>query len=94
MTAITQRELRNDSGEVLRRVEAGEEFTVTRRGVPVADLVPHRPPAAAPSRFVPADMVATALADLPPWGSMAFVNEQRELDSLVDDDLNDPWTKG
>ena len=37
---ISQRELRNDSGAVLRRVEAGEVLEVTRRGVPVARLVP------------------------------------------------------
>lgn len=37
---ISQREMRNDSGAVLRRVEAGEVLEVTRRGVPVARLVP------------------------------------------------------
>ncbi|CAM2756385.1 type II toxin-antitoxin system Phd/YefM family antitoxin [Actinomyces slackii] len=38
MARISQRELRNDSAAVLRRVEAGEEMTVTRRGIPVARL--------------------------------------------------------
>ena len=38
---IGQRELRNDSGAIMRRVEQGESFTVTRNGRPVADLVPH-----------------------------------------------------
>ncbi|HME48464.1 type II toxin-antitoxin system prevent-host-death family antitoxin, partial [Mycobacterium sp.] len=38
---ISQRELRNDSGAIMCRVEQGECFTVTRNGVPVADLVPH-----------------------------------------------------
>jgi len=28
--------------EILRRVEAGERFTITNRGKPVADLVPSR----------------------------------------------------
>jgi prevent-host-death family protein len=28
--------------EILRRVEAGESFTITNRGKPVADLVPSR----------------------------------------------------
>ena len=37
---ISQRELRNDNAEVVRAVEAGESFVVTRRGVPVARLVP------------------------------------------------------
>ncbi|TWF82469.1 prevent-host-death family protein [Pseudonocardia hierapolitana] len=38
---IAQRQLRNDSGEIMRRVEAGESFVITRNGKPVADLVPH-----------------------------------------------------
>lgn len=40
-TVIGQRDLRNDNAEIMRRVEAGERFTVTRHGVPIADLVPH-----------------------------------------------------
>lgn len=40
MKTISQRELRNDNAEVVRAVEAGETFTVTRRGVPVAELGP------------------------------------------------------
>lgn len=40
METISQRELRNDSAEVMRRVEQGHTYTVTRRGVPVAKLSP------------------------------------------------------
>ncbi|GAA4683166.1 type II toxin-antitoxin system prevent-host-death family antitoxin [Nocardioides nanhaiensis] len=40
MRTISQRELRNDNASVVREVEAGESFVVTRRGVPVARLVP------------------------------------------------------
>jgi prevent-host-death family protein len=40
---IPQKELRNNVGEVLRRAEAGEEFTVTVSGRPVARLGPARP---------------------------------------------------
>lgn len=42
MRTISQREMRNDSGQVLRDVEGGEEIIVTRRGTPVAQLVPYR----------------------------------------------------
>jgi len=43
MTSIPQKELRNQVGEVLRRVEAGETLTVTVAGRPVAELAPaHR----------------------------------------------------
>jgi prevent-host-death family protein len=91
MEVITQRQLRNDSGEVLRRVEAGETFTVTRRGVPVADLVPHQQRQATPTRYVAADVLAADLADLPPWDAGAFEHEQAELDTRVDDAPRDPW---
>lgn len=37
---ITQRELRNDSGDIMRDVDAGETFLVTRNGVPAAELRP------------------------------------------------------
>ncbi len=37
---IPQRELRNNVGAVLRAAEAGETFTVTVRGRPVARVVP------------------------------------------------------
>ncbi len=43
MATIPQKELRNNVGEVLRRAEAGEEFTVTVAGRPVARLGPVRP---------------------------------------------------
>jgi len=40
--SISQRDLRNDSGAILRRAEAGESFVVTRNGVPAATLGPVR----------------------------------------------------
>lgn len=39
---ISQRELRNTSGEVMRALEAGVSFLVTRNGVPVGELTPIR----------------------------------------------------
>lgn len=41
---IPQRELRNNIGEILRAAEAGETFTVTVRGRPVARLGPPEGP--------------------------------------------------
>jgi prevent-host-death family protein len=41
MVEVASRELRNDTAGVLRRVEAGETVVITRRGKPVANLVPH-----------------------------------------------------
>ena len=40
MASITVRELRNDGGRVLDRVEQGESLIVTRDGRPVAELRP------------------------------------------------------
>jgi prevent-host-death family protein len=42
MPVIPQKELRNNVAEVLRRAEAGEEFTITVAGRPVAQLGPAR----------------------------------------------------
>lgn len=64
---ISQRELRNDSGQVLREAEQGEEFTVTRRGTPVARVVPYnsvtgRRPALKPATFAVTDLVRSTLS--------------------------------
>ena len=40
MPTIPQKELRNNVTDVLRRAEAGEEFTITVAGRPVAQLGP------------------------------------------------------
>jgi prevent-host-death family protein len=40
MESISQREMRNNSGELLRRVAEGESVLVTNNGVPAAVLVP------------------------------------------------------
>lgn len=42
MPTIPQKDLRNNVGDVLRRAEAGEEFTITVAGRPVAELGPVR----------------------------------------------------
>jgi len=55
---IPQRELRNDNARVLDAVAGGEDFVVTRNGIPIAHLTP----IARPQRtFVPrAQLVALA----------------------------------
>ncbi|HEX6456910.1 MAG TPA: type II toxin-antitoxin system prevent-host-death family antitoxin [Solirubrobacterales bacterium] len=39
---VASRQLRNDTAGLLRKVEEGETFVITRRGKPIADLIPHR----------------------------------------------------
>jgi prevent-host-death family protein len=57
---ITQRELRNDSGEIMRALDRGETFVVTRNGVPVGELVSvHR------RRFVAAEAAIAAFRGAP-----------------------------
>jgi prevent-host-death family protein len=58
--SITQRELRNDSGEIMRRLDQGESFVVTRNGVPVGELTPLRR-----HRFVPAAAVVAIFRNAP-----------------------------
>lgn len=39
---ISQRELRNRSGEIMRELDRGADFLITRNGVPVGNLLPAR----------------------------------------------------
>ena len=43
MRVVSQRELRNDSGAILRAAESGEVVVVTRNGIPTAQLGPVHP---------------------------------------------------
>jgi len=52
MAEVTIRELRNHGGDVIDRVAAGEEFTVTRAGRPVAQLRPLRRPPLTAARLL------------------------------------------
>ncbi|HET6288639.1 MAG TPA: hypothetical protein VFG15_18065 [Amycolatopsis sp.] len=38
---ITQREPGDDMPNIMRAVEEGDSFVLTRNGTPVADIVPH-----------------------------------------------------
>lgn len=76
--AITQRELRNGSGKIMRALDRGEIFVVTRNGVPVGELrpLPRR-------RYVPAAEVMAAFNLAPRLDRDRF---RRDLDRLVDQD--------
>lgn len=43
-SSISAREANHHFSRVLREVESGAEFIVTRRGVPVARIIPAQPP--------------------------------------------------
>jgi prevent-host-death family protein len=79
MATIPQKELRNKVGEVLRRAEAGEEFTITVSGRPVAQLGPART-----RQWVP----GSRLDEL--WSSPADSTLDKDLENLGGE-LTDPW---
>jgi prevent-host-death family protein len=78
---ITQRELRNDSGTIMRGVERGESYTITRNGTPIARLIPLRR-----RTFVPRTEVLAAFASAPILDADRF---RSDLDAIIDQDLVD-----
>lgn len=77
--AITQRELRNDSGEIMRRLDRGETFIVTRNGAPVAELTPMRR-----HRFVATDAVVAMFRNAPAIDADRF---RADLDDVATQDF-------
>jgi antitoxin (DNA-binding transcriptional repressor) of toxin-antitoxin stability system len=77
---ITQRQLRNDSGEIMRGLDRGESFVVTRHGVPVGELTPLRR-----HRFVSADAALAMFRGAP---SIDLARLRRDLDSVASQDPN------
>lgn len=75
---ITQRELRNSSGDVMRALDRGESFVVTRNGVPVGELTPVRP-----RRFVSAEEAVAAFNGAPPLDVARF---RDDIDAFLDQD--------
>ena len=76
---ITQRELRNDSGRIMRDLDRGKAFIVTRNGVPVGELSPLRQRV-----FVPADAVLAAFAGAPRITHARF---RKDVDAVLDQDF-------
>ena len=77
--AVTQRELRNDSGEIMRRLDRGETFIVTRNGTPVGELTPMRR-----HRFVATDAVVAIFRTAPAIDADRF---RADLDDVATQDI-------
>ena len=78
-TVITQRELRNDNAEIMRRLDEGESFIVTSNGRPVGELNHlHRP------RFVSSIAAAAMFSSAPPIDAKKF---RKDIDSVVDQEV-------
>lgn len=80
MTEVASRQLRNDTRGLLRRVEAGEDVTITVDGRPVAVLRP----LASGSRWMSGREFARRLA-----GSQADARLAAELAELAPDSTDD-----
>jgi prevent-host-death family protein len=78
---ITQRELRNDSGAIMRGVERGESFTITRNGTPIGRLIPLRR-----RTFVPREEVLAAFATAPVLDAERF---RADAEALAEQDAFD-----
>jgi prevent-host-death family protein len=75
---VTQRQLRNDSGEIMRQLDRGESFVVTRNGVPVGELVPLRR-----HRYVTAESAVALFRTAP---SVDYARFRADLDAVADQD--------
>jgi prevent-host-death family protein len=84
MRTIAQRELRNQSGQILREAEAGEQFLITVEGRPVALLSP------CPKRqWVPrAEILKLLRTNQPDPDFFADIAELGELEEITD-----PWQR-
>ncbi|WP_163508743.1 type II toxin-antitoxin system Phd/YefM family antitoxin [Fodinicola acaciae] len=80
---ISQRDLRNRSGEIMDAIEQGQEFVVTRNGKPIGELIPLRR-----QRTVTREQFAAMSVNA------AYVDADRfraDLDAAVDNDVRDPY---
>ena len=76
---ISQRELRNDSGRIMRLLDEGYSFVVSRHGQPIGELRPLRRP-----HFVDAASVVAAMVGAPALDASRLLDD---LDATVDQDV-------
>ena len=77
-TTITQRDLRNNNADIMRRLEDGENFIITRNGKQVGVLTPMARP-----QFARMTDVLEAFKGLP---EMSYAELRRDLDEFMDQD--------
>jgi prevent-host-death family protein len=83
MSSIPARELRNQTAEILRRVEAGEEIEVLKDNRPVAKLIP----LSRRRQWLPATEIGYELARLGP-DTTGVADELRATLTDTTDDLS------
>jgi prevent-host-death family protein len=82
MDYVTVRELREKSGAIWQRVEAGEEFVVTRNGKPFALLV-HTEPSAVEDKLRALRLQAFGRA----WEALTRQAQESGARELTDDEI-------
>ena len=78
MEELSQRELRNDSGRIMRALRAGQRFVINSSGEPVGELVPLRR-----RRFVARETVLDVFRGAPVIVAEDF---RRDVDTYADQD--------
>lgn len=78
--SLSQRELRNESGNIMRALDRGESFVVTRNGVAVGELLP-----VGRRRFVGAELATATFARAPALNPAAF---RVDVDAGLDQDVS------
>lgn len=78
--SLSQRELRNESGRVLRAVAERRSFVLTNRGVPVGRIVPTDPPG-------PGLPIARPARRIAGWAELGIQRKRaaRSVAAMVDD---------
>jgi antitoxin (DNA-binding transcriptional repressor) of toxin-antitoxin stability system len=75
-TTITQRTLRNENADIMRRLEEGETFLITRNGKQIGILSP-----AKRSYFVETEALLNAFATAP---DVSYAALREDLDAISD----------
>lgn len=75
---LNQRELRNNSGEIMRALDRGEDFVVTRNGVPVGELRPYKS-----RQFIPREELLALFEGSP---HIDYEQFRADIDAVVDQD--------
>lgn len=88
MKEITHRQLRNDSGEVLRRAASGETLLVTNNGQPTAVIGP--PPVDVLSHLSTLGQLRAPTRDPGQLRSVSRKRTKKQTAEIVDD-VRGPW---
>ncbi|GAA1661848.1 hypothetical protein GCM10009830_03820 [Glycomyces endophyticus] len=89
METITQREFRNNSAAIMDAVERGASYVITRSGVKIADVTPHKE-----RRNVTSEELLEVCRKLP---RVDYAKMRQDIEEVFGDDRlsedDDPWKR-